>query len=119
MLRTIAIIYGILFIFLGVAGFFPGFQQNGLLFGYLSHHSLHNLMNIVIGVIAIMTATSYYYSRLFFQIFGVVYAIVAIVGFVRNGDLFFISVNMTDNFLHVVLSVIALYLGFFFSKIKA
>jgi len=53
-------------------------------------------------------------SRTFFKIFGVVYAIVAIWGFaVGNGNtLFVVSNNPAVTWLHVVLALAMLYLGF-------
>jgi hypothetical protein len=53
-------------------------------------------------------------SRTFFRIFGIIYAIVAVLGF-YNGDqplLGLISNNTADTWLHVALAVIMLLLGF-------
>lgn len=114
MLRVMAILFGIGFIFAGVAGFLPHFNQDGLLFGYFEVDFMHNIVHIVSGVIAIMAATRHNLAKLFFQIFGVLYAIVAIAGFALNGDLSMIMmhVNMADNVLHAGIAVVALYLGF-------
>jgi hypothetical protein len=113
-LRLFAILFGIAFIFAGVSGFVPQFNQDGLLFGYFEVNFMHNVVHIVSGVIAIMSATSHNLARLFFQIFGVLYAIVAIAGFALDGDLSLIMmhVNMADNILHTVIAVVALYAGF-------
>jgi len=121
MIRLIAVLFGVGFIFAGVAGFFPSFMPNGLLFGLFEVDSMHNIVHIASGVIAIMAATSHKYSRLYFQIFGIVYAIVAILGFVLNGDLSFMMmhVNMADNFLHLGIAIVALYMGFFFRRVEA
>ncbi|HET9418949.1 MAG TPA: DUF4383 domain-containing protein [Chthoniobacterales bacterium] len=53
-------------------------------------------------------------SRMWFRIFGVVYALVAILGFMtRNGMLLgMISNNVADTWLHVILAVAMLFLGF-------
>jgi hypothetical protein len=53
-------------------------------------------------------------SRTFFQIFGVVYALVAVLGFYYGDQpiLGLISNNMADVWLHVVLAVAMLFLGF-------
>ena len=112
MLRILAILFGIGFIFVGVAGFLPTFYTDGLLFGFFEVNAMHNVVHIVSGVIAIMSATSSKYSKLFFQILGIIYIIVAIAGFWRNGDLFIMHVNMADNILHTVIGVVALLLGF-------
>lgn len=113
MLRIIGVLFGIAFIFVGIAGFLPHFIQNNLLFGYFEVNAMHNLVHIVSGVIAIMAATSYYYIKLYFRVFGVVYALVAILGFFNNGNLYIMHVNLADNLLHVVIALVALLLGFF------
>ena len=118
MLRIIAVIFGIAFIFAGVAGFIPAFALDGYLFGLFEINTMHNIIHIVSGVVAIMCATSFKSTKLYFQIFGAVYLLVAILGFVR-GDLIIMHVNMPDNFLHLAIGAIALYLGFRASSIEA
>jgi uncharacterized protein DUF4383 len=58
--------------------------------------------------------TSAAYARTYFRVFGVVYALVAVLGFyVGNGMLLgLISNNMPDTWLHVAIAVVALALGF-------
>ena len=110
-IRMVAIIIGIAFVFGGVAGFLPTFITDGLLFGYFEVNNMHNLVHIVTGVLAIMAATSYRFTILFFQIFGFIYTIMGVWGFFQNGDLYVMHVNTADNVLHVVVGVIGLYLG--------
>jgi hypothetical protein len=119
MIRFIAILFGIGFIFAGVAGFMPAFTYNGALFGIFEVDSMHNLVHIVSGVLAIMAATSFKLTRLYFLIFGAVYILVAILGFARHGDLFMMHVNMADNFLHLGIGIISLFLGYYASKKQA
>jgi len=111
MLRIIAILFGIAFIFAGVAGFLPTFMKDGLLLGYFEVDTMHNIVHLATGVIAILVSTSYRYTKLFFILFGLVYTAIAIWGFWNNGDLIVMHVNMADNILHIVVGVIALYLG--------
>ena len=114
MVRILAILMGIGFIFGGVAGYgvMPQFVEHGLLFGYFEVDTMHNLIHIATGVIAIMAATSHRLSRLFFIYFGLIYAAAAILGFWRHGDLFVMHVNMADNCLHAGVAVVALLIGF-------
>lgn len=116
MIRFIAILFGIAFIFAGVAGFMPAFTNNGALFGIFEVDTMNNLAYIISGVIAIMAATTYKSTRLYFIIFGVIYTLAAILGFVRGGDLFIMHANMADNFLHLSIGVVALFLGYYASK---
>ena len=52
--------------------------------------------------------------QVFFQVFGIVYALVAVLGFV-TGDgmvLGMVANNAADTWLHVVIALFALYVGF-------
>lgn len=52
-------------------------------------------------------------SRTFFQVFGIVYAAVAALGFYYGNQplLGIVSSNVADTWLHVVIALISLYLG--------
>lgn len=114
MARMLAVLFGIGFIFAGVAGYgvMPQFVENGLLFGVFEVDAMHNMVHIATGVIAIMAATSARLSKLFFIVFGLIYAVVAGLGFWREGDLYVMHVNMADNYLHAGIAVLALLIGF-------
>lgn len=112
MLRLLAILLGIAFIFAGVAGFLPSFVQNGLLFGYFEVSVLHNIIQVVCGVLAMMAATSYRYTRWYFFLLGLILIIAGVVGIVRNGDLNIIHVTTADNWLHLGLGLVVFYLWF-------
>lgn len=111
MIRFVAVLFGIALIFAGVAGFMPVFNINGALFGIFMVSDMHNIVHIVSGVIAIMAATSHKATKLYFLIFGLVYTLVAIIGFFNSGDLFIMHVNMADNFLHLGIGVVSLLLA--------
>lgn len=112
MIRIIAVLFGISFIFAGMAGFMPAFTTNGALFGIFEVNSMHNMIHLASGVLAIMAATRYRFTRLYFLVFGAIYTVVAILGFARGGDLYLMHVNMADNFLHLGIGVISLFLGY-------
>lgn len=117
MLKTIAIIFGIIILAVGVLGFVPQANNGELLLGIFHVNFIHNLVHIATGIAAILCGISTEYaSRLFFQIFGVIYALVALLGF-YYGDrdiLGLLANNTADNLLHVVIAAISLYLGFFY-----
>lgn len=110
-LRLIAVLFGIAFIFGGVAGFLPAFTTDGLLFGWFLVDPVHNVVHIVSGVFAIMAATKLNYTIWYFRIFGFIYLLVTILGFSRNGDLWMMHVNMADNILHLCIALLALFFG--------
>lgn len=115
MLNKIAIIFGIIMLIIGVLGFIPDAAPQGYLLGLFHINLPHNLIHILTGAISLYCGLSGgKASRIFFQVFGIVYGIVAILGFFYESRpiLGFIANNMADNILHVVIALAALYLGF-------
>ena len=91
--------------------------MNGMpmLLGIFHVNTAHNLVHIVSGAIFLFAAMSGAgAARLWFQIFGVIYAIVAVLGFMNPAGplLGMISNNPADTWLHVVLAVVMLAIGF-------
>jgi hypothetical protein len=78
-------------------------------------NAAHSVVHVVSGIIFLIAAMAGAgASRTWFQIFGIIYAIVAIWGFaVGTGNtLWVVSNNPAVTWLHVVLAVIMLFLGF-------
>ncbi len=117
MLRTMSLLFGLAFVAIGIAGYMPAFTSNGLLFGIYEVDSMHNIVHIVSGIIALLAAAKASYAKLYFQVFGLLYGATAVIGFWHAGDIFgMIHVNTADNILHTVIAVIALYFGFLFKQ---
>ena len=119
MVKGAAILFGIVFLAVGILGFVPAVttEVNGMpmLLGIFHVNAAHNFVHIASGVVFLLCGMAGPGpSRTFFKIFGVVYAIVAIWGFaVGNGNtLFVVSNNPAVTWLHVVLALAMLYLGF-------
>ncbi|MFA6095379.1 MAG: DUF4383 domain-containing protein [Candidatus Paceibacterota bacterium] len=106
--------FGIVLLVIGVLGFVPGVTTDGSLLGIFDVDALHNVVHVLTGVIAIVVAKkSMDASRMFLKVFGVVYGLVAIVGFAQGDTVLgLFGVNMADNVLHLVIAVLALWLGF-------
>ena len=113
MAQTLAWVFGIILVLVGVLGFVPGVTTDGMLLGIFMVDGLHNIIHLVTGLAALAAAWGMYSDRLFFQVFGVVYAIVAVLGLVMGGNILgLIMTNMADHLLHLVLAVVFLYVGF-------
>lgn len=103
-------ILGIVFILIGVAGFFTGdmllvFQVN----------TVHNIIHLLSGIVALAAVGSgESLARLYLIVFGLVYALVTVLGFVLpGGDIFgLMTVNMADNYLHAAIALASLGIGF-------
>jgi uncharacterized protein DUF4383 len=116
MLKTAAIIFGIVFLLVGVLGFVPGITTTGqMLLGIFHVNAVHNIVHLLSGAVALITGlTSTAAARMYFRVFGIVYALVAILGFFTGYGLLLglISNNMADTWLHVLIALVALALGF-------
>lgn len=97
MARTLSKVLGVVFILVGILGFF----QDPIL-GLFEVDLVHNLVHLVSGValVALAGATA-------LRVVGVVYLLVTVLGFAMGeGDLLgLMHVNAADNWLHLVLAV--------------
>jgi hypothetical protein len=115
MLKRIAVIFGVVFVLVGVLGFIPAVTPGGKLLGLFDVNTVHNLVHLATGVVGIAVGmASEQASKLFFQVFGVIYALVAIAGFFYGDKplLGLVANNTADAGLHVIIAAVALYLGF-------
>jgi uncharacterized protein DUF4383 len=115
MLKKICILFGVVFVAVGVLGFVPGVSDHEHLLGIFHVNAAHNAVHILSGIAALICGSiSTHAARMYFRIFGLVYGLVAVLGFV-NGDrpIFgIISNNMADTWLHVAIAATSLLLGF-------
>jgi len=117
MLKKIAVAFGVIFIVVGVLGYVPAFVTDGRLLGFFEVNSLHNVVHLVTGIVAIgVGVSSERASRMFFRVFGAIYALVALLGIYSANEplLGLVANNYADVGLHAVIAVVALYLGFAF-----
>ncbi len=115
MLRFLAVLIGLALIGFGIIGFLPSITTNDMIYGMFKTNTAHNIVHIATGLIAVWTGlTSTYAAKLFFAIFGIVWVIVAIVGFLYgdNNILGLIANSPANSWLHLVIGVISLFLGF-------
>ena len=115
MLKKIAIAFGIVFIVVGILGFVSAVTPNDRLLGYFLVNAAHNFVHLATGVVALIVGfAGERASRLFFQIFGVVYALVAVLGFVTPDKplLGIVANNPADTWLHVLIAIVSLFIGF-------
>ena len=118
-MKRLALIAGVLLLIAGAAGFVPALCPDGKLFGIFAVDTMHNIVHIATGILALaLGAAGEVPARTFFRILGIVYAAVTVMGFVasRDGQVMGMAVNMADNFLHLAIAAVGLYLGFFWHR---
>jgi hypothetical protein len=120
MVKSAAILFGIVFLAVGILGYIPSISPpdaNGMpmLLHIFMVNGAHNIVHIASGIVFLLCGMAGAgASRTFFKIFGLVYAVVAILGFMKGEGMLLglISNNVADTWLHVVLAATMLFLGF-------
>jgi hypothetical protein len=113
--QVFALVIGLTLVVAGIVGFFysasfstgDGTERDAVL-GILDVNGWHNLVHIASGAIGLFVAGSYAGSRAYALGLGVVYLVVAALGFIAGiGDEIFnlIPVNTEDNFLHLLIGI--------------
>ena len=119
MIRTLGMLSGILFLLGGILGFVPGITEDDMFLGIFMVNTAHSIVHTASGAIFLIASMSgSRAARLWFQIFGTVYAAVAAMGF-KVGDgmiLGLISNNRYDSWGHAALALVLLLIGFAIPK---
>ena len=115
--RTAALVFGIVFLLVGVLGFIPPLNSGNLLLSLFAVNWPHNIVHLLFGVLGVAAATTGAWSLLYIRVTGIVYLLVAALGFIGiltfNGMLLgLVMVNPADNFLHLAIAIVTLILGF-------
>lgn len=119
MLKQVALIFGLIFLVIGILGFVPELNKGGKFMGIFTLNDMHNYVHIATGVVGILCGLiGNAASQVFFKVFGVVYAIVAALGFYYGDSniLGMISSSMPNTWLHVGAAAISLFFGFVWKK---
>lgn len=129
--RYFALVYGIVFLLIGIAGFFSGLKTTpavtpdltislgfGLLFGLFPVNILHNIVHLLFGVWGLAAYRAFGAARLYAQAVAIIYAILGVFGFIPGLNTLFGLVPLYGNdiWLHFVLAAVAAYFGFFASR---
>jgi len=115
--RIVALVIGIVFTLIGLAGFLvaPGMAKGNLL-GF-DVDLVHNLVHLITGLLGLAAAYTGW-ARRYNQIFGIIYIIIGLVGLVYPGLYFngrllgLMHVNAIGHVLHLIVGIIATAVGF-------
>ncbi|MCY7314426.1 MAG: DUF4383 domain-containing protein [Rubrivivax sp.] len=127
-LQRFALVFGIVFLVIGIAGFVPGLTQShthpdvnvqagmGLLFGLFPVNILHNVVHLLFGAWGLAAARSLGGSLAYARGTAVIYAVLTILGLIPAMKLHstfgLIPLYGHDIWLHAVLALVAGYFGF-------
>ena len=108
MAKVYAQVVGIVLLIVGIVGLF----STSLLGARTT--VVHNLIHLVSGAIGAYTGFTGSGARSFAQIFGIIYTLVGVIGFITPGtlDSLGVPVNSIYNLIHFVIGVWGLWAGF-------
>lgn len=120
-----AMIVGIAFLLVGIAGFIPGVTENFDDMTFAGHESgaellgvfqvsvLHNIVHLLFGVVGLAAAARHASSRAYLLVGGVIYLALWLYGLAidHESDANFVPLNDADNWLHLGLGAGMILLG--------
>jgi hypothetical protein len=124
--RYFALVYGIVFLLVGIAGFVPGFVAPpeagrdltiatgfGRLFSLFPVNLLHNLVHVAFGIWGLAAYRSFPASRTYARAVAVIYGVLTVMGLIPVLATTFglIPLYGHDVWLHALLAVVAAYFG--------
>jgi hypothetical protein len=126
--RTFALLYGIVFVVVGIAGFIPALvtpydalehelaieQNAGQLFGLFPVNVLHNFVHLAFGIWGLAVYRNTSAAITYARSVAVIYAVFMIMGLfpVLNTTFGFVPLHGNDIWLHALLAAVAAYFGF-------
>jgi len=121
-----ALVVGVAFLVPGVLGFIPGVTTHYDMLDFAGHESgakllgifgisvLHNVVHLAFGIAGLVFARTFSGARGYLIVSGVIYLLLSIYGLIIDHDSAanFVPIDAADNWLHLVLAVGMLVLGF-------
>ncbi|MDY6999800.1 MAG: DUF4383 domain-containing protein [Actinomycetota bacterium] len=132
--QVTTLVFAVVFLLVGIAGFIPGVTTNygdmsfaghhppsAMLFGVFAVSVLHNIVHLLFGIAGLALARSFNAARSYLIGGGVIYAVLWLYGLFVDVDSAanFVPLNTADNWLHLVLAVAMIGLGVVFGRRSA
>lgn len=127
MLRKFALVFGLVFLVVGVLGFVPALVQpahdapqlaveagHGRLLGLFPINVLHNVVHLLIGALGVLGSRSAAGALLFARGLAIFYGLLAVLGLVPATNTLFglVPIHGHDVWLHAASALLAAYFGF-------
>jgi Domain of unknown function (DUF4383) len=113
--QILALVFGAVYLLVGIVGFFvTGFDnfasndQHETLLGFMIN-PLHNIVHILVGLAGLLLARTLAGARTYGWLLAVAYAAVFVYGLIAAGESWdFLNINAADNVLHLVTALVGL-----------
>jgi Domain of unknown function (DUF4383) len=125
LLVTVARLFSIVFLLLGIIGFIPGIttdapgdfageDSDAEILGIFNTSILHNLVHLLFGIVGLALSRTWDGARTFLIGGGVIYLALWVLGLVGGAD--WLPTNDSDHWLHFVVGVVMLGAGFLLGR---
>jgi hypothetical protein len=114
MTQTIARVFGIVFLLVGLLGFVttPFSLEGGLLLGLFPVNVLHNLVHVIFGAWGLLAGRTLAGATAYCRIAGIAYIALAVVGLLAPTGFGLVPLGGHDVWLHAILGIILTAGGF-------
>jgi len=119
MVRRVALVFGIVLVLVGILGLVSagGMEMGadpaaGMLLGMFPVNLLHNIVHLLFAVWGLVASRSFAGAKLYAQVTGVIYIVLAICGLVIPTTFGLIPIGGADIGLHAVLGLVLAGIGF-------
>jgi len=119
-----ALVVGVMFILVGIAGFIPGITQDYDQLGFVDHEGaqllglfevniLHNVAHLLLGIAGVVASARHVLARQYLIAGGILYGALWIFGLLVDfsSSTNFLALNSADNWLHLLLALGMVVLG--------
>jgi Domain of unknown function (DUF4383) len=117
--QRVAMIFGVAFLLVAVAGFVVGGMSMESdphaapkVLGLFPVNVLHNVVHLAFGVWGLLAARSWSAAVSYCRIAGIIYLVLAVLGFVAEDGFGLVPLGSHDIWLHVVLGAVLTIVGF-------
>jgi len=117
MTKTIATLFGAIYVIVGILGFIPAqggsaSMADSSLFGIASVNVLHNIVHLIIGLAGLSGGRTEAGAAAFGKTFGTILLIIGLLGFVQPNLLGILPIGGDDIWIRLITGAILAYSGF-------
>lgn len=109
--QSFALAFGVVYLLVGILGFILAPDVGDKLFGVFQVNLLHNVIHLAVGALLLVGSSTHTRAKQVNLLVGVVYGLVALLGFANILVEDLLDANAADDFLHLSSAVLALYFG--------
>ncbi|MGH8519125.1 MAG: DUF4383 domain-containing protein [Panacagrimonas sp.] len=119
MVKRVAMVFGVVFLLVGILGLVSAGGMSmaadpapAMILGLFPVNLLHNIVHLLFGVWGLVASRTVAGAKMFAQVGGIIYIVLAVLGFFLPTTFGLIPIGGHDIWLHALLGVILVAAGF-------